>query len=253
MSRGTTSRTCRRRRRSRCRRDRPSLRRRAPAGSPGTSAGPSPGSARSAQPRVGSRTSQTCTPVKRPTSFAMSSKSVGVFQRCQTSNWIPSAGGSPASWISSTASGIEVAIVHCSPPSRWYGSIPTRTPVTLGLGGDRPQAVDDGRPRVVRVAPRAGAGQQDEPARAEWREACDRVADTPRSARPDSPGRRAGAAAGSRGLRAPRPRIRGRSPRRARAARDPRPRPASAPRRRSRPGRPRRSDAGRPRSSTSAS
>ena len=90
----------------------------------------------------------------------MSSKSVGVFQRCQTSNWIPSAGGSPASWISSTASGIEEAIVHCSPPSRWYGSSATAHAVTLGLGGDRPQAVDDGRraPRPGRAPRRCRSG-----------------------------------------------------------------------------------------------
>ena len=51
-----------------------------------------------------------------------------MFQRCQASNWIPSAGGSPASSISSTASGIEEAIVHSSPPSRWYGSSAIRSP-----------------------------------------------------------------------------------------------------------------------------
>ena len=112
-----------------------------------TSATPSPGSARSTQPRVGSRRSQTCTPTKRSISRSMSSSSVSVFQRCQTSNWMPSAGGSPASWISATASGIDdddrpllaaVALVRLERD-------PEAEP--LGLGGDRAQAVDDRRAR----------------------------------------------------------------------------------------------------------
>ena len=157
-SRGTRFRTCRRRRRSRCRRSRPTRRRRARRGCAGTSAAPSPGSARSAQPRVGSRTSQTCTPTKRSHSAAMSSSTVGVFQRCQTSNWIPSAGGSPASRISSTASGIELTIVQSSPPSRWYGSSPIRSPcrsasaaIVRSPSTTMPRASSGSRPSAVPV------------------------------------------------------------------------------------------------------
>ena len=82
---------------------------------------PSPGRTRSAQPRVGSRQSFTCTPAKRPLCSAISSNRSGVFQRCQTSNWMPSA-GEPTSSIRSTASPIVLTIDQFSIPSRWNGS-----------------------------------------------------------------------------------------------------------------------------------
>ena len=106
----------------------------------------------------------------------MSSKSVGVFQRCHTSNWMPAAGGSPASRRSSTVSGIELTIVQSSPPSRWYGSIPILRPSRCASAAIVAQAVDDDRARVVGVAPVGRAGQADEPAGAERREAFQRCA-----------------------------------------------------------------------------
>ena len=54
----------------------------------------------------------------------MSSWSDSVFQRCQTSNWIPSDGGLPASSISSTASGIDETIVNGPPLERWHTYVP---------------------------------------------------------------------------------------------------------------------------------
>ena len=80
--------------------------RRARAGSRATSATPSPGSARSAQPRVGSRQSQTCTPTKRPTSRSMSSCERRRCSRGARRRTGCRAPASPTSSISSTASGI---------------------------------------------------------------------------------------------------------------------------------------------------
>jgi len=48
---------------------------------------------------------------------SISSSRFGVFQRCQTSNWMPNA-GLPTSSISSTASAIVFGIDHSSMPSR---------------------------------------------------------------------------------------------------------------------------------------
>src|SRR5579884_331416 len=52
-----------------------------------------------------------------------------------------------------------------------------RQPEALRLAGERAQAVGDGRPRVVRVAAGAGAGQADDPGRPERREPLERGAE----------------------------------------------------------------------------
>jgi hypothetical protein len=76
---------------------------------------------------------------------AISSANSGEFQRCQTSNVMPTFGTS-ASSRRSTASPIVLAIVHSPPPSRWYS-----------------------RPRRARVAPDRRAREKDDARRLEAR------------------------------------------------------------------------------------
>ena len=170
---------CRRRRCPRRfpgRSSRPTRRRRGRRESRRRSRAPWPGSARSAQPRVGSRQSFTCTPAKRWMCVSMWSRRSGVFQRCHTSNWMPSA-GLPTSSISSTASGIVLIRDQLSIPSRWNGSSAMRMPARSASARDRAQAVDDRGARVVGVAIAGRAGEADDRGRAERGEPVDRCAD----------------------------------------------------------------------------
>ena len=223
-SRGTRCRTCRRRRRSRCRTGRPSPPRRARAGSRGrrrrrrraARGRPSRASARAVADMHAGEAVELAPRCRRRASACSRGATRRTGSRARASRRRRGSARPPP--------GSSEAIVHCSPPSRWYGSSADPQPEPLGLGGDRPQAVDDGRARLVGVAALAGAGQADDRRRAERREPVSE-AQTPRRARPGPPARRGAAAAGSTGWRDRRRATRARSPR---AARAPRASPPSA-------------------------
>ena len=147
------------------------------ASTAGTSATPSPGSTRSAQLRVGLRTSETWTPAKRPTSRPMSSSRVGVFQRCHDVELEPERRMAARGLDQLDRLGdrgrdrpllAAVALVRLERD---------RDAGQLRLGGERAQAVGDDRARVVGIEAEPRAGQADDAARAEGREPVDRRAE----------------------------------------------------------------------------
>ena len=208
----------------------------------GTPATPSPGRTRSAQPRVGSRQSFTCTAAMRCAWRSISSKRSGVFHRCQTSNRMPSA-GDPISSTTAAASPSVLRIDQLSMPSLLErlerdaaGRVarlrprPRAAPASAVARSPGPRDAGDGR-----TARRARAGGA--------------TAGSRRCARAAPPARAGTAAAGSTAPPALRWPSRGRSRGRARAPRRRGRRRASAPRCRCRRG-PRRGTRGRrPRSS----
>ena len=186
---------------------------------------PSRGSARASRTRARRRSGRS--------SAAMSSKSVGVFQRCQTSNWRPQRG---------RAARVADQLDRLGDRGRDRPVLATvalvrleRDPQTepLRLGGDLPQAVDDDA-RASSGRGRARSGQADDAAGAERREAVERAQDRVDALAAGPRAAEEAAAAGSRARPEPPTPSRARSRGAARAPRRRGPRRASAPRRRSR-------------------
>ena len=194
---GTRCRRRRCRRRSRGRRSRPSPRLRARRGSRASRprrrrAGrgrPSRASARASRSRARRRSGATWR--------SISSSRSGVFQRCQTSNWIPTA-PLPTSSIERGGVGERVQERPVLDPLALERLEREPDAGALGLGGDRAQAVDDDRARRVRVAVAGGAGEADDRGRAEGASGAPRRR-ARRSARAGRSGPAAAAAAASRG------------------------------------------------------
>ena len=251
---GTRFRTCRRRRRSRCRTGRPSPRRRARAGSSGTSATPSPGSARSAHPRVGSRQSQMCTPAKR-----------SISARCRRRASACSRGATRRTGSRATASRRRPRSARPPPGSTRRSSRARRRRAgtararSAGRAG-RPRARSSGGRRRRRSCASSGSRpspvpvRQTNAARAERREPLEARAERVDRARPGPPGPPSSGSGRIDGNgRNGGCRRRDRSPRAARAPRRRRRRRASTPRRRCRRDPPRRRGERRRRSSTGPS
>ena len=219
---------------------------------PGRSATPSPGRARSAQPRVGSRQSFTCTPAIRRDVPRDLVEQVGRVPEVPDVELDPDAPGCRSRRSAPRASASVFTSDQSSIPSRWKGSSARRTPARSA------SAATVRSPSTTSARAPSGSRSPAGPVRqtiAVGPKAARRCTDAQRRLDPLAAGRRAprgAAAAGSRESQARPRRSRARSSRAARAPRCQAPRRASAPRSRSRRRRPPHRRARRRRSSRQA-